>query len=246
MDGLPRSVGVKGRLGTINTPTIFNSGLAFVQFWDGRAATLEAQIDGPLHNPLEMDGNWDDTLSKLRKDPTYPGKFAAIYSDGITADNIKDAIAVYERSLITPNSPFDHYLRGDKSALTDQQLRGYRLFKSYGCSSCHQGRLVGANLYEKMGIVADYFGSKQELTTADMGRFNITGIEEHRHEFKVPSLRNIARTAPYFHDASASDLHEAVYTMGYYQLGRKIPAGDIEAIVHFLHSLTGELPEQSR
>ncbi|MES9885019.1 MAG: cytochrome-c peroxidase [Sedimenticola sp.] len=246
MDNMPHSVGINGQLGIINTPTVFNSGFAFSQFWDGRAVTLEEQIEGPFNNPIEMDGDWSEVILKLRSDSAYRQEFTRLYSGGISRTNIKEAIATYERSLITPNAPFDRYLRGEKNAISAGQKRGYQLFKSYGCSSCHQGRLVGGNLYEKMGIVHEYFTEERAGGDADLGRFSVTGDEHHRHHFKVPSLRNIARTAPYFHDASATKLKQAVTDMGYYQLGLTLPDESVADIVSFLRSLTGELPGVSR
>jgi cytochrome c peroxidase len=238
VDRLPRSLGIGGREGAINAPTVFNSGLNFRQFWDGHAASLEEQIDGPLLNPLEMGGNWPALLAALGADPGYRAEFQALYPDGLVAASVRDAIASFERSLQTPNSRFDQFLRGDSGALNAQELAGFRLFQQIGCSSCHQGRNIGGNLYQKLGVMDDYFGQRGPLTAADMGRFNSTHREEDRHFFKVPSLRNVALTAPYLHDGSVKTLEEVVQVMTRYQLGREIGAADLARIVAFLRTLT--------
>ncbi len=239
-DGLVHSFGVNGAEGVINSPTVYNSSLNFVQFWDGRAPTLEEQVVGPVHNPIEMASNWVQVIGKLNQDPEYVSQFRSVFSEGLTAESIKSALAEYERTLVTPDSPFDRYLKGNHTAISADAKEGYRLFKSYGCSSCHQGQSVGGNMYEKMGIFHDYFADRGNVTDADLGRFNLTREELHRYEFKVPSLRNIALTAPYFHDGSAKSLGQAVRTMGWYQLGRRIPDDDVKNIVAFLESLTGQ------
>jgi cytochrome c peroxidase len=239
-DGRPRSVGVDGKTGNINAPTVFNSGFNFVQFWNGRAATLEDQVDGPVNNSKEMASNWEQVVAKLIQDKLFVQQFRQTYPDGLSSTNIKDAIATFERSLVTPNSRFDQYLRGNKEALSDQAKHGYELFQSYGCSSCHQGINLGGNMFEKMGLLGDYFADRGGESEADLGRFSITRNPEHMHDFKVPSLRNVALTAPYFHDANAETLHQAVTIMARYQLGRNLSSNDIEAIVAFLESLTGE------
>jgi cytochrome c peroxidase len=238
-DNQARSLGVGGVAGEINAPTVFNSGFNFKQFWDGRAETLEAQIDGPLQHPKEMASSWPETLDKLAQAPAYAAAFQQLYPDGITALNVKDAIATYERSLYTPNAPFDRYLRGDAAALSDDQKEGYRLFKSRGCVSCHQGVGVGGNMFQVFGVMADYFAARGDIVPADLGRFNVTGDDNDRHVFKVPSLRNVALTAPYFHDGSAATLEEAVEVMGNYQLGRPLSAREITLITAFLRTLTG-------
>lgn len=243
VDHLQYAVGINGSVGTINTPTVFNSGFNFRQFWDGRAATLEAQVSGPIQNPIEMGSSWDQVLGKLNASSAYVSSFRSAYADGITATNVADAIATFERSLTTPNSRFDQYLRGNTKALTADELKGYTLFKTYGCVSCHQGVNVGGNMYQRMGIVADYFVDRGNITRADFGLFNITGKEEDRYVFKVPSLRLVALTAPYFHDGSIPTLEEAVKAMAYYQLGRTVSAEDISLIVKFLKTLPGDNPE---
>lgn len=240
VDGRQHSAGIRGQEGTINAPSVFNSGFNFKQFWDGRAATLEDQIDEPVNNPRELGSNWPEVIAKLRQDPQLAAAFAKIYPDGIQAANVKDAIATFERSLITPNSRFDRFLKGDRNVMTADEIRGYQLFKSYGCVSCHQGVNIGGNMFARLGVMRDYFKDRGHVTQADHGRFNVTGVPEHTHVFKVPSLRNVALTAPYFHDGSQQTLEQAVATMGKYQLNVTIPPRDIALIVHFLRTLTGE------
>ncbi|NVO07702.1 MAG: cytochrome-c peroxidase [Rhodoferax sp.] len=240
-DRLPAAVGVGGKQGNVNTPTVFNAGLGFVQFWDGRAASLEEQAAGPVHNPLEMASNWPEVIAKLSRDADYQRAFQQLYQ-GISGEAIVDAIATYERTLLTPNSRFDRFLRGDKAALDALEQDGYRRFLDYGCASCHQGALLGGNMYQRFGVMGDYFSQlpANRAIAADQGRFNVTGREEDRHVFKVPGLRNVAVTAPYFHNGSAATLEEAVVTMGRYQLGRDLSGADILAICAFLRTLTGE------
>lgn len=239
-DQIARSVGIRGTVGSINAPTVFNSGFNFNQFWDGRADSLENQVDGPIHKVSEMGSNWSEVVEKLSKSPEYIATFKKLYSDGIQANNIKDAIAAFEHSLSTPNSRFDKFLRGDENALTEQEKAGYRLFKDNGCVSCHQGVNLGGNMYQKFGIIGNYFADRGSLTPADLGRFNITKDQQDTHTFKVPSLRNITLTYPYFHDGSAKTLEEAVNVMAKYQLGRQLSQKDTDAIIKFLNTLNGE------
>jgi cytochrome c peroxidase len=239
-DRSARSVGIDGQKGGINAPSVFNSGFNFRQFWDGRAASLEEQVNGPVNHPLELGSNWLEVVGKLKADAGYAADFAKLYRDGIQPANIRDAIATFERSLITPNSRFDKFLRGNQSAITPREKEGYRLFKNYGCVTCHQGVNIGGNMYEKFGAMGDYFKERGNITQADLGRFNLTRQPEHRFEFKVPSLRNVALTPPYFHDASAQTLEQAIRMMGKYQLGVEIPAHDNALIEAFLRTLNGE------
>ena len=239
VDGLQHAIGIPEKEGKINTLTVFNSGFNFRLLWDGRAATLEDQIEFPLPHASEMDSAWPEAIAKLGKSAAYRRDFQAIYQEGIAPQSIKDAIATFERSLTTPNSKFDRFLRGDMHALDSDELAGYQLFKSLGCISCHQGRNVGGNMYEKLGLVEDYFASRGNVQDVDFGRYNVTGNEEDRHEFRVPSLRNVALTAPYFHDASAATLEHAVATMAKYQLGVDLSSEEIARIVKFLGTLTG-------
>jgi cytochrome c peroxidase len=239
-DQRKNSIGVKGAIGIINAPTVFNSSANFRQFWDGRAATLEEQVDGPIHADVEMGSSWAKVIPALRAVPEYVAAFRALYPDGIKPETVRDAIAEFERTLITPNSRFDKYLRGDDNALTADEKEGYRKFKSYGCVSCHQGVNVGGNMFATLGAMDDYFEDRGNVTKADFGRYNVTGKEEDRFTFKVPSLRNVALTGPYLHDGSAKTLERAVVVMGRYQLGRHIPPAEVDLIVKFLETLTGE------
>lgn len=239
-DQTARSIGIGGAVGDINAPTVFNAGFNFVQFWDGRAATLEDQVDGPVQNPKEMGSDWPDVLAKLRQDPDYVAAFERIYQDGIQHANVKDAIATFERSLITPNARFDKFLRGDAEAITDEEKAGYELFKSFGCAACHNGVNVGGNMFQRIGVIGDYFADRGHPTEADYGRFNATARERDRYVYKVPALRNVAITAPYFHDGSAKTLEAAVVIMVKYQLGRFLSKEELRRIVAFLTTLTGE------
>lgn len=232
------SVGWNGDDTAVNTPTVFNSGYNFVQFWDGRAATLEEQVSGPIHHPSEMGSDWQSVIEKLGADIRITDRFHQIYDDGLTADNIEDAISVFERSLITPHARFDEYLRGAEAAITPEEKAGYGLFKSLGCAACHQGRNVGGNLFQRLGIFHD-FAQDSKTDKSIWGRHNVTGKEQDRSVFKVPSLRNVALTAPYFHDGSVESLGEAVQIMAFYQLGLTLERNETNCVVAFLKTLTG-------
>jgi cytochrome c peroxidase len=246
------SVGVNKRQGEINTPTVFNSSLNFVQFWDGRAKDLKEQIEGPIHNPVEMDHDWPSIIQKLKQDGFYKNTFKLIYSEQITPDNVKDAIAFFESTLITPNSRFDQFLKGNPTVISQREKTGYKKFKDYGCISCHQGVNIGGNMFQTMGIAQDYFKDRGNTKKIDFGRYNVTGDEEDKHVFKVPSLRNVTLTPPYFHDGSAKNLPEAIRIMGKYQLGRDLSKEDIELIADFLKTLearpisNSEKPKEKR
>jgi cytochrome c peroxidase len=244
-DGRRTAVGIDGKPGELNTPTVLNSGLSFRQFWDGRVRTLEEQVDGPLKSPVEMGSNWELVIGRLAADEAYSRAFATLYPEGLSDAAVRDAIATFERSLITPNARFDRHLRGEQGVLTVEERTGYELFKSYGCVGCHQGVGIGGNMYQRLGIVRDYFAERGDLTRADLGRFNVTGREVDRHVFKVPSLRNVALTAPYFHDGSAATLEDAIRVMARFQLGREVPDADVTLLAAFLHSLTGDAPGAS-
>ena len=241
-DGLPVSPGVGGVKGQRNSPTVFNAALNLTQFWDGRAATLEEQIEGPIHNPSEMRTSWEEIIAKLLADQEIVKKFNDIYGANPTAETITDAIATFERSLITYDAPFDQYLKGDSTAITPKAKEGYDLFKDLGCSSCHQGVNVGGNMFQKLGVVLDYEAEIEE-ETPDYGRKLVTGRKEDRFVFKVPSLRNVAKTAPYFHDGSVSTLDAAIAIMARFQLGKIIAEDESVALAEFLTSLNGKLPE---
>lgn len=244
-DGLMHPVGSGGQIVGFNTLTIFNSGFNFRYFWDGRAATLEDQLDFHLIGSAEMGSTWPEIVKKLESDAAYQREFSVIYPDGITPHSIKDAIAVFELSLTTPNSRFDRFLRGDRHAINNNERMGYDLFKSLGCISCHQGMNVGGNLYEKLGLIENYFEVRADHREIDFGRFNITRDEADRYKFRVPSLRNVALTAPYLHDGSAQTLEAVVAIMGKYQLGVDLRAEDINKIVSFLKTLTGEIHSEA-
>ena len=242
-DGQVVSLGVDGKPGLVNSPTVFNVGFNIAQFWDGRAETLEEQIDGPIQNEIEMANLWPDVVMMLEDDKEYPALFKAVFPDaneGISRQTVRNAIAEFMRSLVTSNSRFDKWLNGDEQALSAEEKKGYKLFKLYGCSSCHQGRNVGGNMFQVFGVLNEYFTKRGNITKADMGRFNVTGNEEDRHAFKVPSLRMAAHTAPYLHDGSAKTLRDAIDAMFEFQLGRTAPDSDKDAIVAFIKSLAGE------
>ena len=245
VDRLPRSIGIGKTEGEINAPTVFNSGFNFRQFWDGRAETLEDQIAGPLSNSKEMNNSWEEVIQRLGAKPEYKQSFLLIYQTGITTNNIKNALAEFEKSLYTPNSKFDQYLRGDKNALTEEEIKGYQLFKDNGCIACHQGMNVGGNMYQTFGVFGNYFEDRGNPTTADNGLFNITNNEQDRYKFKVPSLRNVALTPPYFHDGSVETLEKAIFIMAKYQLGRSLQETEIQQIAAFLKTLTGEYKGKS-
>lgn len=237
---LAKTIGINQQIGVRNSPTVFNSVFNIAQFWDGRAKTLEDQIDGPIHSPVEMGNNWPEIITKLKSDSNYVASFSDIYEEGVTVDSIKNAIATFERSLITPNSHFDRYLRGEQDILTDEEISGYEMFKSLGCISCHQGINIGSNLYQTFGVFTENKEAGALDKPIDFGRFTVTGKENDKFVFKVPTLRNIALTAPYFHDGSVETLEEAVKIMGAVQLGRNLNRNEISKVVSFLKTLTGE------
>jgi len=242
IDGLKLSAGIKGQIGTRNAPTVFNSSLNFRQFWDGRERTLEEQVSVPLTNPMEMAGNWDDALRYIRSNDKYQQAFTDSYGGQATQTNVAHAIAEFERSLVTPNGDFDRYLKGDENAIDQATKQGYQLFKKLGCIACHQGVAVGGNLYEKIGVAIPY--TYEESESPDLGRYQLTSDEADKFEFKVPSLRNIDRTAPYLHDGSIATLDEVVKIMAKHQLGRELNKTEVGNIVKFLQSLNGELNVQ--
>ncbi len=237
------SVGIDGQLGGINAPTVYNAVFNIRQFWDGRAKDLQEQAGGPPLNPIEMGSkSWNDITEKLNKDKKLKEAFIAVYPEGFTGETITDAIAEFEKTLITPNSAFDKYLKGDDSAISDEAKEGYRLFKENNCATCHVGQAMGGQSFEYMGLVKDYFADRGGVVTeADNGLYNVTKKESDRHKFKVPLLRNIALTPPYFHDASAETLNDAVMVMMKYQEGRDLVSDvEINEIVAFLKTLNGE------
>ena len=242
VDNKQYSEGVEGKLGGVNAPTVYNAVYNFVQFWDGRAVTLADQAAGPPVNPVEMASpNFDAIVAKLNKEKKFVREFKKVYPEGLSQATITDAIEQFERTLITPNSRFDKYLRGDKTAITAEELEGYELFKKYNCATCHVGKNLGGESYELMGLRKHYFADRGlELTEEDNGRFKQTGVERDRHRFKVPGLRNVALTWPYYHDGTRTSLKEAVCAMGTYQSGVELTDEEEDKIVAFLNTLTGE------
>ncbi|WP_314385386.1 MULTISPECIES: cytochrome-c peroxidase [Pseudomonas] len=239
-DDKPFSPGFDGKPVALNTPTVFNASLNFKQFWNARVDTLEAQIQQVVTSPVEMGNDWQTVVATLTAAPEYQRAFTQVYPDGITAANVQNALATYERTLLTPNSRFDQYLLGNTDILSYDEKQGYLRFKEYGCIACHQGVNIGGNMYQKFGVMGDYFKARGNPIEADLGRYLVTLDEEDRHVFKVPSLRNVAVTAPYFHDSSAKTLEDAIDVMFKYQLGRTPSADDKALISLFLRTLTGE------
>ena len=242
VDNLRYSQGVDGQLGGVNAPTVFNAVYNFVQFWDGRAGTLAEQAAGPPLNPVEMASvSFDDIIAKLKADRMFAKRFAEVYPEGMTEATLTDAIEQFERTLITPDSRFDKWLRGDDEAITAEELEGYELFKRYDCATCHAGPNLGGLSYELMGLRRHYFAERGlELTNEDNGRYKETRQERDRHRFKVPGLRNVELTWPYYHDGTRETLEDAVRDMGLYQSGVELSPEETEKITLFLKTLTGE------
>ncbi|WP_419632317.1 cytochrome-c peroxidase [Thiolapillus sp.] len=237
-DNLKTSIGHKWAQGPINAPTVLNSSRNLAQFWDGRAKDLKEQAGGPIANPGEMASNHTLAVEVLKSIPGYVREFKLVFGTGkVTIDEVTQAIAEFEKTLVTPNSRFDQWLLGKKDVLTRKELAGYELFKSSGCSGCHNGPAVGGNSFQKMGLVEPYkTSSKAE------GLVAVSGKDADRFKFKVPTLRNVELTYPYFHDGEAETLTEAVDIMGRLQLGRKFSEAENAQIVAFLKTLTGEQP----
>lgn len=242
VDNHQYSHGVNDLLGGVNAPTVYNAVYNFVQFWDGRAVTLAAQASGPPLNPVEMASpSFEHIIAKLEADKDFAKAFKAVYPDGLSEANITDAIEHFERTLVTPGSRFDKWLLGDESAITAEELEGYELFKQYDCATCHVGPNLGGLSYELMGLRKHYFADRGlELTNEDNGRFKETQLERDRHRFKVPGLRNIEHTWPYYHDGTRETLEEAVRDMGTYQSGVELSESEIAKMVAFMKTLTGE------
>ncbi|MBQ8048035.1 MAG: cytochrome-c peroxidase [Bacteroidales bacterium] len=242
VDNHQYSHGVDEQVGGVNAPTVYNAVYNFVQFWDGRAKTLADQAAGPPLNPIEMAStSFDEIIAKLQVDKPFAKAFTAVYPDGLTEANITDAIEEFERTLITPNSRFDKWLRGDNEAITADELAGYELFKKYDCATCHVGPNLGGQSYELMGLRRHYFADRGlELTVEDNGRFKETQLERDRHRFKVPGLRNVEHTWPYYHDGTRETLEDAVRDMGIYQSGVELTSLEVDQITSFLKTLTGE------
>lgn len=237
-DNLKTSIGHNWNKGPINAPTVLNSSMNLAQFWDGRAADLKAQAGGPIANPGEMASNHALAVEVLQSIPGYVAEFKKVFgTETVTIDEVTKAIAAFEETLVTPNSRFDKWLKGDKKALTPAEQAGYALFKDSGCTACHNGAAVGGNSFQKMGVVEAY-----KATSPAEGRVAVTKDEADRFAFKVPTLRNVELTYPYFHDGEAATLSQAVDTMGRIQLGKTFTAEENGKIVAFLKTLTGEQP----
>jgi cytochrome c peroxidase len=237
-DNIPTSIGDRWQQGPINAPTVLNSSLNVAQFWDGRAADLKEQAGGPIANPGEMAFSHTLAISVLGTIPGYVREFRQVFGkEKIDIDQVTLAIAEFEKTLVTPNSRFDQWLLGRNDALTAQELAGYELFKDSGCIACHNGEAVGGATFQKMGLVEPY-----KSTSSAEGRSAVTGKDIDRFNFKVPTLRNVELTYPYFHDGAANTLAESVTIMGRLQLGRKFSPDENARIVAFLKTLTGDQP----
>jgi cytochrome c peroxidase len=237
-DNIPTSIGDKWQQGPINAPTVLNSSLNVAQFWDGRAADLKAQAGGPIANPGEMGFTHTLAIGVLESIPAYVREFKQVFGkDKVDIDQVTLAIAEFEKTLVTPNSRFDQWLLGKSDALSPQELAGYKLFKESGCVACHNGPAVGGASFQKMGVVEPY-----KSTGGAEGRSAVTGKDVDRFTFKVPTLRNVEMTYPYFHDGAVNTLPEAVDVMGRLQLGKKFSADENAKVVAFLKTLTGDQP----
>ncbi len=236
-DQKPVSTGFAGKRGTVNSPTVFNAVFNFRQFWNGRAADLREQLMGPITNPVEMNTTPEEIEKKLNNSQFYRKKFKEVYNTSrITFEQFAEAIVEFEKALITPNSKFDRYLQG-LVRLSPEEEEGFKLFKKLGCISCHNGVNLGGNSFQKLGIVVPY---NWKPTNPD--RYQITKREEDKNVYKVPTLRNITCTYPYFHDGSVADLKKTISLMARYNLGIDITDEEIEKIIAFLETLKGELP----
>lgn len=236
------SDGVNSQVGGINAPTVYNAVFNHLQFWDGRAKNLAEQAAGPPENPVEMGAHtWDDIVAKLNTDKELVNMFSAVYPEGVTKNSVTDAIAEFEKTLVTPNSKFDKYLMGDMTAINDNEKHGYTLFKQFDCHTCHAGVNIGGESFELMGLHKDYFEDRGNGTDADLGRFSFTANDRDKFRLKTPTLRNIALTAPYYHDGTVNTLDEAVEKMVKYQTRYStISKEDVNDIVAFMNTLTGE------
>ena len=238
-DNLKTSIGHNWQEGPINSPTVLNSSMNVAQFWDGRAADLKEQAGGPIANPREMAFSHTLAIGVLGTIPQYGREFKLVFgTDEITIDHVTQAIAAFEKTLVTPNSRFDQWLLGDKSAINADELAGYELFKSSGCVACHNGAALGGTTFQRMGVVEPY-----QTDNPAAGRYAVTGKDVDRFSFKVPTLRNVEFTYPYFHDGAVDTLAEAVDIMGRLQLGKTYTAEENAQIVAFLKTLGGDQPQ---
>lgn len=239
-DRRPVSTGVGGARGTMNALSVFNAGFNFRQFWDGRAVTLEDQALEPIQDPAEMAHTLDAVLAMLRSDPGYVERFAEVYPDGVTIDNMVDALAHFQRvNFVRLDTPFQRFLNGEEEALDEQERRGMRRFEQLGCASCHNGINLGGNSYQKLGAAVPYYGDDREASSDDIGVTDRSERERDRHVFRVPGLHGVATTSPYFHDGSVGTLEEAIAEMAEHQLGRELDQQDAEDMEAFLRSLGG-------
>ena len=247
-DNRPNSMGVNGQTGGRSAPTVWNAAFNKVQFWDGRAASLEAQAAGPVTNPIEMGmKSWDDVVARLQSIEGYKQAFEQAFGnkDSISKDNATKAIAAYERTLITPNSPYDRYVGGDKSALSAQQVRGMEKVAELGCTHCHSGPAFnGPGMFQKFPMIPNGYFEAQYHFSKDKGLAEVSKNSADEHLWKVPTLRNVALTAPYFHNGSVKTLDKAVTLMAQLQLGKELTKEEVADIVAFLNGLTGEFPKQ--
>lgn len=241
-DNLSKYIGMNKKEGLLNTPTVLNASLNFRQFWDGRAKTLNDVIEDHIADPTVFANQWPTIIQRIKENTYLTSLFKNIYNSPPTPENSKDALTTYLKNLVTPNSPFDRFLKGDKSAISEDAKKGYLLFKNHGCITCHQGPNVGGNLYQHFGIYKDYFTTRGNITKPDLGLYNVTGKEEDKFVFKVPSLRNIVYTGYYLHDGSIVSLTDTINLMAIYQIGEPIPNQEIALITKFLESLSGVLP----
>lgn len=237
-DNLPSSIGDKWQQGPINSPTVLNASMNIAQFWDGRAKTLKEQAGGPIANPGEMAFTHEFAVTVLQSIPGYVSEFERVFgSPKVDIDRVTTAIAAFEETLVTPNSRFDKWLEGDDSALSTEEVEGYAVFKSSGCTMCHNGPAAGGTSFQKMGLVEPY-----RTTNPAEGRKAVTGDDADRFKFKVPTIRNVELTYPYFHDGAAATLPQAVDVMARVQLGKKYTPADNAKVVAFLKTLTGDQP----
>jgi len=237
------SVGVGGARGTMNALSVFNAGFNFRQFWDGRAVTLEDQALEPIENPVEMANSLDAVIEMLNSDSRYPEKFAAIYPDGITVNNMTDALAHFQRfNFVRLDTPFQRHLNGDEDALDEQALRGWQRFDEIGCVACHNGINLGGNSYQQLGSIIPYYDELRTAGPDDVGVMARTGRDSDRHVFRVPGLHGVSSTPPYLHDGSVPTLEQAIELMARHQLDRQLSQQDADDIAAFLRSLDGRGP----
>lgn len=237
--------------GVVNVPSLYNIAYNFRYNWDGRFSTLEGQLDALIEKRGVMSSSWVEVVERLKGREDYVQQFRQAFPEGVTSESVRTSLVDYMTSLTTPGARFDQWLQGDEKALNEEERKGYRLFNSYGCSSCHQGRNIGGNMVQQFGIIqegiiAEYFKKRGgDIRPADRGYGNFTGQKEDDYFFRVPSLRNVAETPPYFHDGGAATLGEAIRVMGRVQLGRDFEPWELRQIEAFLRTLTGDLNDEA-